>query len=217
MIRLFCGYDPRESAGFHTFVHSVISKASQPVAIIPISGEGMRPGSNLFTLSRFLVPSLCHFRGRAIFCDASDMLALADLTELDELFDPRFAVQVVKHPDYESMHSKKYIGTPMESGQSNYSRKNWASVMLLNCEHPAWQKVTPGYVAGQNHLRMLQFSFLCDWQVGSLTREWNVLADEGQGWDAKILHWTAGMPGFDHYKDAPRSESWHEARRQMNS
>jgi hypothetical protein len=92
-IRLFCGYDSREAIGFHVFVHSVIERATRPVQIIPLSSMGLGKGSNAFTMSRFLVPYLSGFRGVAIFCDASDMLMLSDVAELESLAERRYAVQ----------------------------------------------------------------------------------------------------------------------------
>lgn len=212
MIHLFCGYDARESAGWHTFVHSVIANASQPVSIIPLAGMGLQQGSNAFTLSRFLVPFLSGYKGRAIFCDASDMLMLGDVAELDALFDSSKAVQVVRHPDYTSQHQRKYIGTDMECGQSNYPRKNWASVMLMNCEHPAWRDVPRQIAEGRPALDLLQLSTIAEQDIGSLPPEWNVLIDEGQtDAGAKLLHWTAGIPSFKHYQNARRSRDWFAA------
>jgi hypothetical protein len=141
VINLFCGWDKREADGFHVFTHSVITRATQPVSIVPIAGMGMQQGSNAFTLSRFMVPWLMGYQGHAIFCDASDMLMLGDIADLDALFDDRYAVQVVKHPDYRTKHKTKYRGTDMECPNMDYNRKNWASVMLMNCEHPAWQNL----------------------------------------------------------------------------
>jgi hypothetical protein len=209
MLNLFAGYDKREAAGYHTFCASVIERASQPVSITPLAAMGLPEGSNTFTRSRFLVPFLMGFKGHAIFCDACDMLMLGDIAELDALFDPAFAVQVVKHPDYRSEHERKYVGTEMECAQSNYSRKNWASVMLVNCEHKAWQNRTPGDVADADTLPLLQFSAFDDWEIGALPPEWNVLIDEGQPREgAKLLHWTAGIPTFKHYRNARASADW---------
>lgn len=209
MIQLFCGYDRRESAGFHTFVHSVIARASQPVSIVPLAGLGLTQGSNAFTLSRFLVPYLTGFTGRAIFCDASDMLMLGDVAELDALYDPAQAVQVVKHGDYLSIHPRKYVGTDMECAQSNYARKNWASLMLLNCGHSAWRAVTPEAVESAEALDLLQLTHIDGRDIGELPPAWNVLIDEGQQDDgAKLLHWTAGVPWFKHYQNARRSKDW---------
>ena len=207
-VRLFCGYDEREAAGFHTFMHSVIRRASKPVSIVPLAGLGLPQGSNAFTLSRFLVPIMMGYEGHAIFCDASDMLMLGDVAELDGLYDETKAVQVVKHPDYRSQHARKYIGTEMECAQSNYSRKNWASVMLMNCGHQAWRDTTP-FLELTGPLRHLTFSGLKDDEIGDLPAEWNVLVDEGQDdTDAKLLHWTAGIPRFKHYANARRSLDW---------
>lgn len=143
MINLFCGYDARESDGYAVFCHSVISRASKPVSFIPLSSMGLPQGTNTFTLSRFLVPWLMGYEGHAIFADASDMLMLEDVAELDSLFDKRKAVQVVKHADYETLHQRKYVGTEMECENRNYSRKNWASLMLINCGHPLWSETNP--------------------------------------------------------------------------
>jgi len=213
-MRLFCGYDRRESVGFHTFVHSVIKRASIPVEFIPVSGLG---GSNAFTLSRFLVPYLSGFTGRAIFMDASDMLMLADVKELADCFDPVYAVQVVKHPDYQSQHERKYIGTQMECEQSNYRRKNWTSVMLMNCDHPAWMGMVPEVIKAARPIHLLTLSNLKDHEIGELDPSWNVLIDEGQDdANAKVLHWTAGIPTFKHYQNARRSKDWFREMEEMS-
>ena len=87
MIRIFAGYDPREAIGYHVFTQSLIERTSEAVAITPFFGK-QRDGSNTFIYQRFLVPYFTGFKGRAIFMDASDMLMLADIAELDKLFDP---------------------------------------------------------------------------------------------------------------------------------
>lgn len=216
MIRLFCGYETREAHGFHTFVHSVIKRASVPVEIIPLTGCGLPHGSNAFTLSRFLVPKLCGYRGMAMFCDASDMVMLDDVAKLAALYDPGFAVQVVKHPDYASIHARKYVGTEMECPQTDYPRKNWASVMLVNCEHPAWEPVDEGWLHANRKLDTLQFQFIPDAAIGDLPACWNVLVDEDQdSAGARILHWTGGIPGFWHYRNARRAQDWFNEYREM--
>lgn len=204
MIRLFCGHDDREAVGFHVFVQSVIRRATSPVSITPLASMGLPVGSNNFTLSRFLVPYLMGYTGHAIFADASDMLMLGDVAELDSLFDPQFSVQVVKHPDYKTRHPRKYVGTQMECANRDYARKNWASLMIVNCAHPDWRGVDP---KRESPLDLLQLNHCAN--IGELPNEWNRLVDEGQATDgAKIMHWTAGIPSFDHYKDAPGADAW---------
>lgn len=213
MLTIFCGYEVAEAQGFHVFVQSVIARASAPVAIIPLAAMGLPTGSNSFTLSRFLIPHLCGFEGRAIFVDASDMLMVGDVAELDELFDPACAVQVVKHPDYQTRHPVKYRGTAMECANRDYPRKNWASVMLVNCAHPGWEGMTPERIAEAHPLELLQFQFLPDDAIGALPPEWNRLVDEGHPVEgAKLLHWTAGIPGFIEYMHAPGASLWRAER-----
>jgi hypothetical protein len=210
MIRLFCGYDRREQVGYDVFRSSVHRRASTPVDFTKLDecGLGQR-GTNAFTFSRFLVPHFCGYQGHAIFCDASDQVMLADVAELDALFDHRVAVQVVQHPTYSTRHRMKYVGTDMECPNVDYPRKNWASVMLINCEHPAWRVMLAG-IDDMPIRDLLQLRWLGDLEIGALPDEWNRLVDEGQPVEgAKILHWTCGIPGFDHYKNAPGAEWWH--------
>lgn len=214
MINLFCGYDKREADGFAVFTHSVIQHASQPVSIVPLAGMGMAAGSNVFTLSRFMVPWLMSYQGHAIFCDASDMLMLGDVSELDALFDDRYAVQVVQHANYKTKHRTKYRGTDMECPNTDYARKNWASVMLMNCQHPAWQPLEDK-LYDMAPLALLQLGFLEDEEIGPLPDKWNRLVDEGHYLaGASLIHWTAGMPGFPEYANAPGAELWHATRKE---
>lgn len=209
-IRLFCGYDRREAIGFHVFVSSVLRHATAPVEIHPLDSRGLPVGTNDFTLSRFLVPALCGFRGFAVFADACDMLATADIAELWGRRDGAKAVQVVNHA-YSSRHREKYIGTSMQCPNVPYPRKNWASLMLVNCEHPAWAKMTADRIAASKVGALLQFRWLEDAEIGVLPDTWNRLVDEGQAVDgAAILHWTAGIPAFPHYAGAPGADLWRQ-------
>lgn len=211
MITIFCGYDAREAIGFHVFAQSVIARASVPVALVPLAAMGLPQGSNAFTLSRFLIPFLMGYRGRAIFADASDMLMLGDVAELAELFDPTFAVQVVKRENYSTKHKIKYRGTLMECPNVDYPRKNWASLMLMNCGHQSWQGMGPDDIALWKPLDLLQLQWID--AIGELPEAWNRIVDEGQPVEgAKLMHWTAGVPGLAHYTDAPGAEHWHAAR-----
>ena len=211
MLNLFCGYDPKEAIGFHVFCASVIERSSIPVSFIPLSSFGLHTWTNNFTVSRFLIPQLMNWRGRAIFMDASDMLMIGDIAEyaneLDWLAEP---VACVKH-EYKTQHPTKYIGTKLQTSNLDYERKNWASMMLINCEHSAWEPVTQEFIRRSKPLDLLQFKFLEDWEIAELPQSWNVLADEGQSIEgAKLLHWTAGIPYFDHYINAAGSDLWYK-------
>lgn len=223
-IQLFAGFDEREEVGYHAFCSSVIERATVPVSITPLSlsmvqkvyGAGHRDGTNGFIYLRFLIPYLMNFQGWAIFCDGADMVMQEDIAELAKLYDPFKAVQVVKH-DYTTKHPRKYVGTGMEAANSDYPRKNWSSVMLINCGHYAWRSMTPDRIAQLPGSYLHRFEFVADDRIGELPKEWNWLADEfGANEEAKLLHWTCGIPAFPHYKNAPMADRWFKANARAN-
>lgn len=211
MLHLFCGHDERVEAGTTAFVRSVIAHARGPVAITPITRAawtGIPEGTNAFTFRRFLVPWMMKWEGWAVFADGADMLCRADICELEKLFNPWMAVQVVKH-DYRTRHPKKYRGSEMEADNADYPRKNWASLMAINCSHFAWRQVTPEFVQKTSPMDLLQMKFLPDERIGELPAEWNWLVDEyGSNDLAKLIHFTAGIPMFQAHADAPMAQEW---------
>ena len=147
MLKVFIGYDPREAIAYHVCVNSIIRKSSVPFSVTPLAlnnlagySEKHADGSNQFIYSRFLVPHLTGFSGWAIFMDG-DMLLREDIQRLWELRDESKAVLVVKH-DYRTRLKEKYLGARNE----DYPRKNWSSVILWNCGHPANRALTPEFV-----------------------------------------------------------------------
>lgn len=212
MIRLFCGYDSRETIGFHVFSESVIRRcADEVVQIAGISGK-QRDGTNAFTYARFLVPYLCNFRGTAIWADGSDMLLIGDLNEivLTHIKGHDKAVHVVKH-QYRTKHSRKYIGTAMEADNADYPRKNWSSLIVWDCGHPANSVLTQDFVARMPGYVLHRFNWLPDELIGELPAEWNVLVGEQPlPENPKLLHYTLGIPAFEHYRNCDGAEAWHE-------
>jgi lipopolysaccharide biosynthesis glycosyltransferase len=93
------------------------------------------PCSTDFAISRFLVPKLAQ-TGWALFVD-SDVVFMDDVAQLFEQADANKAVMVVKHSQPET-GDKKMDGQT----QTHYARKNWSSVMLWNCWHPANQRLS---------------------------------------------------------------------------
>lgn len=211
-MKIFIGYDPREAAVYHVCSQSIIENATQPVSITPLHQDllgidGQQDGSNAFIYSRYLVPHLCGYEGVALFIDG-DMHLNADVKELFDLFDPDKAVQVVKH-DYDPTHVK-YVGTPLESVNLTYPRKNWSSVMLFNCGHPSNQILTPGLVSEAGGRFLHRFEWLNDDEIGTLPPTWNHLVGEQDEADAKLVHFTLGAPGFKHYARCEHAWQWNE-------
>lgn len=222
-VPLYIGCDPREMAGLHVFIQSVLQKSSVPVAFIPLHRpmlkdfDGQKDGSNAFIYSRFLVPYLQNYNGWALFCDGSDMACVDDIAKLWALRDQFMfnkAVAVVKH-DYQTKHERKYIGTPMEAANASYPRKNWSSLVLWNCGHYANRRLTPELVTESPGSFLHRFQWLNDDQIAEIPAEWNVLVGEQDTAGASLLHYTLGVPGLDHYKNCDASMHWHRAHKQM--
>lgn len=210
-LRIFVGYDAREAAAFHVCVNSIIRHAVRPVSITPLAlntfadkyAEGHADGSNEFIYSRFLVPYLCNWRGRALFIDG-DMIVRDDITKLFEMARPYTGVSVVKRDDYETKHRAKYLDAPNE----NYHRKNWSSVVLYECSYWPNRVLTPAYVARATGAHLHRFEWLEDHEIGELPPEWNRLVSEEDVSDAKLLHFTIGAPCFPGYEKQDGADEW---------
>jgi lipopolysaccharide biosynthesis glycosyltransferase len=215
MIPVFIGYDPREAIAYHVCSNSIIRHTSTPVSITALAlntikeyQETHTDGSNQFIYSRFLVPYLMNYQGWAIFIDG-DMILRDDITKLWELRDETKAVMVVKH-DYKTRMSEKYLGAKND----NYPRKNWSSVILWNCGHPANAAITPGFVQSATGAQVHRFTWLTDDLIGELPNEWNWLDIEYE-WNplAKLVHFTLGTPCFHEFADqGDFADEWHRER-----
>ena len=213
-INLVVGFDQREAVAYHTFCQSILEKASLPVRFLPLAEntlvdykETHTDGSNRFIYSRFLTPYLMDFQGWAIFADG-DMVCQTDIKALWDLRDACKALQVVQH-DYQTKAHTKYLGNKNE----NYPRKNWSSLILWNCSHPAHQVLTAAFIQAQKGSFLHRFSWLQDSDIGELPPEWNWLAIEyPDNPSAALVHFTLGTPCFKDYADSPMSTIWHQAR-----
>ena len=173
-VKIYVGFDPRESVVYHTFIQSLIEKSTLPIEITPLAvstlnfyEESHQDKSNDFVYSRFLTPFMSNFEGWSIYVDG-DMICQADIKELLTLRDDTKAVQVVKH-DYKTKAENKYLDNKNE----NYPRKNWSSVILWNCSHPKHKILTPEFINKQTGKFLHRFSWLEDEEIGELPMEWN--------------------------------------------
>lgn len=208
-LRVYTGWDARESKGWHNFVHSLHERSSALVSVTPLVMDAQRDGTNAFTYSRFLVPYLCGFNGYAIFVDGVDMICAGDVAELWAMRSGWHAVQVVKH-EYLTKHPRKYVGTEMEAANEDYPRKNWSSVMLWACGNYMNRCLTPQYVAEQPGSHLHRFGWLPDERIGELPIEWNWMPEEyGQNASARILHYTTGIPAIESCSRVPHAQMWH--------
>lgn len=231
---LFVGYDPREDEAYRVCVYSVKKRSSIAIPIHPIQLPEMRarklywrpteqrgnrlwdiisdaPMSTQFAISRFLTPHLSQTPW-AIFCDC-DFLWLDDIAKLIALADPRYAVMCVKHH-----HMPPEITKMDDQAQLHYSRKNWSSLMLWNCKHPANAALTLEAINTVPGRDLHRFFWLKDEEIGALPTQWNWL--EGHSDIAikpSVVHYTRGGPWFDNMLDCGHAQEWLDEAAEMKA
>jgi hypothetical protein len=202
-IPIFIGCDPRERAATNVLIDSLVQFSSVPLAISPLitpqlESQGIywrEPNpkqSTAFSFTRFLVPYLMGFKGWAIFMDC-DMLCRADIVELWNQQDDSYSLLCVQH-EHLPTQTRKFLGEV----QSAYPKKNWSSLMLMNCSRCT--SLTPEYVNSASGLDLHRFHWLSgDHQIGAIHGGWNHLVDVQDAHLADtspLLHWTLGGPWF---------------------
>lgn len=225
MLRVFIGYDPGEHAAWQCAIESLKARASGPVAVSSIDlarneawGLMQRPwriyrggiwdvpsgapAATQFAASRFLTPLLAQ-EGWALFVDC-DVVFHGDVLEVLRHADPRYAVQVVKHR-YVPTETTKMVGQP----QLPYPRKNWSSVMLFNCDHPANRRLTLEKINSVPGRDLHAFCWLEDAEVGELPPQWNWLVNvQPEPAGTMIAHYTLGGPWLPGWQEAPNDDQW---------
>jgi len=218
VIRVFIGFDPRETIAYNVLSFSIQLRATQPVAIAPLmlsqlggvlTRERHPLQSTDFSFSRFLTPFLADYTGWSVFMDC-DMLMLDDIATLWSLRDERYAVMVVKHR-HVPRETVKFLGEP----QSKYEKKNWSSVMLFN--NALCRTLTPDYVNTATGLELHQFKWLeSEDLIGSLPDRWNHLVGYNPPRaDAALVHYTLGGPYFEEFGTCEYADAWRETKQQM--
>jgi hypothetical protein len=197
-LQVYIGYDERQPLAFNVLQHSIRVNASEPIAITGLHLDQLpikRRGMTAFTFSRFLVPYLCNFRGKALFLDA-DMVVTGDIAELFKSTNWSSSALVNKQQD----------------------KFEWASAILFNCDN--CKSLTPAFIDNEKN-QLFDFAW-AEHGVGEFPAEWNMAVGYCDTSDAKLLHYTQGIPcwaetrGVDDgpwvaaFKDMVRTCSWKE-------
>jgi hypothetical protein len=222
---IWIGFDPREADAFAVARNSIYRHLLLPVPVYGLVLSELRemglytramsrkdgrlwddisdaPMSTEFACSRFLVPRMAG-SGWALFLDA-DMLVRTDLWPLFQSADPKFAVMVVKH-NHQPPEGVKMDGQL----QTRYARKNWSSVMLFNCDHPANQRLTVELINTLPGRDLHRFFWLNDDEIGELPPEYNYLVGHTENVEEpKIVHFTDGTPSMPGYEDCAYADEW---------
>lgn len=108
------------------------------------------------------------------------MLCLDDIDKLMAHWSPAYAVQVVKNP----------------------LRYEWPSLMLFNCER--CHDLKPNKIDDEAFKPQA-----LEWgSVGDLPSEWNHLVGYDEPKQAKLVHFTQGIPLFPEVRDCEYSKEW---------
>ena len=225
MNTVYIGYDPKEDTAYEVLKFTIERISGKNIRVVPLRKDlleltGMyrrkselikgqpydiidgRPFSTEFSFSRFLVPALNLYEGKALFMD-SDMYLRADINELFEMCDMDYYPVWCVHHDYNPKNKTKMDGKE----QHQYNRKNWSSLMMFNCGHSENRKLTPEVVNTQTGRWLHGFGWLPDKEadIGRIPEEWNWLDGHSPpDMDAKNVHFTTGGPWFNDWK--PRGE-----------
>lgn len=187
-LKVFVGWDPREIVAHDVAVNSMRLRTDS---------------AEIFSISRFCIPFLT--KGWAVFTD-SDVVCLTDIAKIMESADDKYAVMCVKH-DY--VPKEKIIHVNMQ--QTTYFRKNWASVMLINCDHPAHKNLTKEMLNTLPGRELHRFCWLKDEEIGELSPEWNHLVNVNPPIDKiNIAHYTLGGPWVPGWTPSRLDEIWNE-------
>lgn len=182
-MRVFIGIDPRQPIAYNVLRWSIERRAHKPVQVIPLILPQLpitRRGLTDFTYSRYLPPFLCGYKGVSVFMDA-DMLCLGNVHELAGYVDGSSDVYVVK----------------------NKERFEWPSLMVFDNEKCS--TLTPEFVDDPQH-NMFDFGWADS--IGELPPEWNHCVGYDEPKEAKLVHYTMGIPHFEETRDCEYSKEW---------
>lgn len=189
ILRVFVGVDARQPVAYTVARASIEQHSSKPVSIAALKLSQLpivRQGLTSFTFSRYLVPWLCNYEGHALFVDG-DILCRGDIAELP--WDSEAAVSVVKHE------------TVRKGGETVSVAFERPSVMLFN--NTKCRKLTPEYVQNGKPQSL-------EWagQVAELPPEWNYLVGYNSGQNAKLAHYTMGIPVYEETAKDEFAQEW---------
>ncbi len=153
-------------------------------------------------ISRFLVPHLAR-TGWALFMDG-DMLVRGNIGKMVQTLDRKYAVYCVKHV-HEPSSATKMDGQQ----QTKYSRKNWSSFLVWNCDHPANRALSVEMVNTLPGRDLHRLCWLDDSEIGELGPEWNFLV----GYSDKevrpeVIHFTDGLPNMVGFENVAFADDW---------
>ena len=158
--------------------------------------------STEFSFTRFYVPMLCHYQGKALFVD-NDFVFKCNPTEIEQYLREK-PVACVKHKLKETPNTKM-------NGIENksYPKKCWSSLMLF--DNTKLTHLTKEYLDDASPADLHQFAWVKDNEIGRIPLKYNHLVGYYRKHKyIKAIHYTQGGPWFEEYKNGELSEEWWE-------
>jgi hypothetical protein len=190
-IRIFVGADRSQALAVPVLEHSIKRNTAAHVEVVPMLDlavpkprdprNGQRTG---FSFSRFCIPALAGYRGKAIYMDA-DMLVFGDIVELWNLPMDGAKVLIQKEVKFSDLTTGK-PGAP-------HKRINQSAVMVLDCARLDWsiEKIVADMDDGHYDYGQLMYE-MCILDAAdirsSVPFEWNSL--EHYDSTTRLLHYT---------------------------
>ena len=180
-VQIFVGTDESQMLAAKVLEYSVKKHATMSVNFarmcnvsVPLPKDPRNHPRTGFSFCRFLIPSLCHYSGRAIYLDA-DMLVFDDICKVWDL--PMGEADVV------------CAEQPSEKG-----RIRQYSVMLMNCSKLRWtiEEIVSGLDDGKYDYAQLMYDFCIvppEKIAATLPHEWNSLEFYDAG-KTCLVHYT---------------------------
>ena len=214
--KIYIGYDSRHPIASKVCEYSLRKHSKDlDIELLKLSDleqlywREYKDQSTEFTYTRFLVPYLQDYNGWALFCD-DDFLFLKVVKKIFKLADDKYAVMCCQHEYYPDTNVK--MGGKK---QTMYKRKNWSSLMLINCGHESVKKLDLSTVSEQSGKYLHQFEWLKPHEIGSIPRHWNWLVNwykENDEDKPSALHFTEGGPWI---VDSEYKDLWLKYKKQM--
>lgn len=138
LVRVFVGADRSQALAVDVLAYSIrrhtdmkVDVVSMADLVLPEPNDIRQSARTNFSFTRFAIPALCNYQGRAIYMDA-DMQVFKDIRGLWEVpFEGREKIQILEDIPEEFQPKEGQVGAPSR-------RKKQSSVMVLDCSKLNW-------------------------------------------------------------------------------
>lgn len=209
-LKVFVGVQERELIAAKVLEFTISEHATRPVQVVHLPAVTRTPRDpkkqqrTPFSFSRFLIPELCGFQGRALYID-SDMHVFDDITKLWEIpFDGATV-----------MCTNQTFIPPQWRDNPDFHPGRQMSVMMLDCTNLPWKmdEIIDRLDGNQLTYEQLMFEMALvpeDEVSDDLPEGWNHLEHYIDG-ETKLLHYTAIPTQPWTNEDNPNRELWEAA------